>query len=78
MVRAFLQVRTSRYGDNQVEMSVHELLAFPRDDLLYPLDVLHGHLVASDWEYWRAGSSFFVQQGQFPFSDWAGRQSGYR
>ena len=66
MVRAFLQVRTSRYGDNQVEMSVHELLAFPRDDLLYPLDVLHGHLVA------RIGNTgvpvlLFVQQGQFPF-----------
>ena len=66
VVRAFLQVRIGRYGDDQVEMGVHELLAFPRDDLLHPLDVLHGHLVA------RIGNTgvpvlLFVQQGQFPF-----------
>ena len=66
VVRAFLQVRIGRYGDDQVEMGVHELLAFPCDDLLHPLDVLHGHLVA------RIGNTgvpvlLFVQQGQFPF-----------
>ena len=46
MVRAFLQVGVSRYGDNQVEVGVHELPALAGDDLLYPLDVLDGHLVA--------------------------------
>ena len=66
MVRAFLQIRVRRYGDNQVEMGVYEQLALPCNDFLHPLDVLDGHLVA------RIGNTgvpvlLFVQQGQFPF-----------
>ncbi|GFH99286.1 hypothetical protein IMSAGC004_01689 [Bacteroidaceae bacterium] len=63
MVRAFLQVGVGRYGDNQVEVGVHELTTLTGDDLLHPLDVLDGHLVARVRDA-RVPVFLFIQHGQ--------------
>ena len=66
MIRAFLQVAVRRHRNHQIEMRVHQLLALPGNDLLHPLDVLHGHLVARIRNA-RVPVLLLVEDRQLPF-----------